>query len=35
MVGALVLARMSDDPTLTEEILRETRAWIGAGAPRD
>jgi len=32
MVGALVLARMSDDPALSAELLAETRAWIGAGA---
>jgi TetR/AcrR family transcriptional repressor of nem operon len=32
MVGALVLARTSDDPALAEEILRETRAWIAAQA---
>jgi TetR/AcrR family transcriptional repressor of nem operon len=28
MVGALILARMSDDPALAEEVLSETRAWI-------
>jgi TetR/AcrR family transcriptional repressor of nem operon len=28
MVGALVLARMSEDPALSEEILRETRVWM-------
>jgi TetR/AcrR family transcriptional repressor of nem operon len=28
MVGALVLARLSDDPRLGDEILAETRAWI-------
>jgi TetR/AcrR family transcriptional repressor of nem operon len=33
MVGALVLARMSDDPALSEEVLAATRAFIGrAGA---
>jgi hypothetical protein len=33
MVGALVLARLSDDPRLGDEILAETRAWIrGEGA---
>ena len=29
MVGAVILARMSDDPSLSDEILAETRAWIG------
>lgn len=34
MVGALVLARMSDDPALSEEVLAATRALIErAGAP--
>jgi TetR/AcrR family transcriptional repressor of nem operon len=28
MVGALVLARSSDDLDLSDEILRETRAWL-------
>jgi TetR/AcrR family transcriptional repressor of nem operon len=28
MVGALVLARLSDDLELSDEMLRETRAWI-------
>ncbi len=31
MVGAIILARLSDDPQLSDEILRETRAWIGEG----
>jgi TetR/AcrR family transcriptional repressor of nem operon len=31
MVGAVVLARAVDDPALSDEILRETRAWIDAG----
>jgi TetR/AcrR family transcriptional regulator, transcriptional repressor for nem operon len=30
MVGALILARMSDDSDLSDEILRETRAWLAA-----
>jgi TetR/AcrR family transcriptional regulator, transcriptional repressor for nem operon len=30
MVGALILARMSDDSELSDEILSETRAWLGA-----
>lgn len=30
MVGALVLARVSDDIALADEILDETRAWLGA-----
>lgn len=29
MVGAVILARLSDDPRLSDEILSETRAWIG------
>jgi TetR/AcrR family transcriptional repressor of nem operon len=29
LVGALVLARTVDDPTLSGEILEETRNWIG------
>ncbi|MEA1833362.1 helix-turn-helix domain-containing protein [Methylobacterium durans] len=32
MVGALVLARLSDDPRLSDEVLAETRAWIGQRA---
>lgn len=28
MVGALILARSIDDPTLSNELLSETRAWI-------
>lgn len=32
MVGAVVLARMSDDPALADELLSETRAWIGEKA---
>jgi TetR/AcrR family transcriptional regulator, transcriptional repressor for nem operon len=31
MVGALMLARLSDDPALSDEVLAETRAWIGEG----
>ena len=31
MVGAVVLARAVDDPALSDEVLRETRAWIDAG----
>lgn len=38
MVGALILARSIDDPTLSSELLAETRAWIDAkvlqGEPR-
>ena len=33
MVGALVLARMSDDAALSDEILAATRAFIERGAP--
>ncbi|MCJ2128884.1 hypothetical protein [Methylobacterium sp. E-045] len=28
-VGALVLARMSDDPALSDDPLTEARAWLG------
>lgn len=28
MVGAMILARASDDPDLSNEVLKETRAWI-------
>lgn len=31
MVGAVILARATEDPELAEEILNETRAWIEAG----
>ncbi|GLS23266.1 TetR family transcriptional regulator [Labrys miyagiensis] len=30
MVGAMVLARISDDPALSDEIMRETRETLGA-----
>ena len=29
MVGAVILARMSDDPALADEVLAQTRAFIG------
>jgi TetR/AcrR family transcriptional repressor of nem operon len=29
MIGALILARLSDDPRLSDELLAETRAWLG------
>ena len=29
MVGAMIMARVSDDPALSNEVLEETRAWIG------
>ena len=29
MVGALILARIADDPALSEELLSETRAFLG------
>ena len=32
MVGALILARASDDPRLSDEILEETRDWIAERA---
>lgn len=39
MVGALILARMTDDPDLSNEVLSETRAWLtaqlGRGAAGD
>ena len=28
MVGAVILARLSDDPQLSDEVLEQTRAWI-------
>ena len=28
MVGAVILARLSDDPRLSDEVLRQTRAWM-------
>ncbi|MBO1909440.1 TetR/AcrR family transcriptional regulator [Microvirga sp. 3-52] len=34
MVGALILARAIDDPTLSDEVLEQTRAWIDAGISR-
>ncbi|MGZ7176956.1 TetR/AcrR family transcriptional regulator [Burkholderia gladioli] len=33
MVGAVILARLSDDPALSDEMLRETRAWIEQNVP--
>jgi TetR/AcrR family transcriptional repressor of nem operon len=30
MVGAMILARMSDDSELSDEVLSETRAWLAA-----
>jgi len=30
MIGAMMLSRIADDPALSEEVLRETRAFIGA-----
>ncbi|GAB7539734.1 TetR/AcrR family transcriptional regulator [Burkholderia sp. 22PA0099] len=33
MVGAVILSRLSDDPALSEEVLRETLAWIDEHAP--
>ncbi len=32
MVGAMIMARFSDDPKLSEELLAQTRAWIAAAA---
>ncbi|GLS43672.1 TetR/AcrR family transcriptional regulator [Methylobacterium brachythecii] len=34
MVGAMILARMSDDPALAQEVLKETRAFIEKRAKR-
>jgi TetR/AcrR family transcriptional repressor of nem operon len=35
MVGAMILARVCDDPALSDEALAETRAWIAShGGPR-
>lgn len=34
MVGAVILARASDDPALSDEVLERTRAWIDAGLER-
>ncbi|TIU12431.1 MAG: TetR/AcrR family transcriptional regulator, partial [Mesorhizobium sp.] len=31
MVGAVIIARAIDDPTLSDEVLEQTRAWINAG----
>lgn len=33
MVGAMILARISEDPDLAAEMLAETRAWIAEQAP--
>ncbi|WP_082463729.1 TetR/AcrR family transcriptional regulator [Sphingomonas sp. Leaf17] len=33
MVGAVVLSRAIDDSALSDEVLRETRAWIAAARP--
>lgn len=32
MVGAIILARMSDDPRLSDELLKQTRTWISGKA---
>jgi len=32
MVGAMILARVSDDPTLSGEVLDQTRTWLQAQA---
>ncbi|MER8466742.1 helix-turn-helix domain-containing protein [Mesorhizobium sp. M1409] len=31
MVGAVILARAIDDPTFSDEVLEQTRAWVDAG----
>ncbi len=35
MVGAMILARVSDDPALSGEVLDQTRAWLKVKAERD
>ncbi len=35
MVGAVILARMSDDPHLSDELLTQTREWISPESPQD
>jgi TetR/AcrR family transcriptional repressor of nem operon len=32
MVGAIILARAVDDPALSDEVLEQSRAWIGSHA---
>src|SRR4051812_2457269 len=34
MLGGLILARLSDDPALSDEVLQQTRAWIEVNAGR-
>jgi TetR/AcrR family transcriptional repressor of nem operon len=34
MVGAVILARLSDDPELSDEVLAQTRAWIDSKGGR-
>ena len=34
MVGAIILARTTEDPAFSNEILKETRAWIECGLNR-
>jgi TetR/AcrR family transcriptional regulator, transcriptional repressor for nem operon len=34
MVGAMILARASDDPVLSDEVLDQTRAWLEASTRR-
>lgn len=34
MVGAVILARAIDDPSFSDEVLSETRAWVEAGVAR-
>ena len=35
MVGAMILARASDDPALSDEVLDQTRAWLADRAKDD
>jgi TetR/AcrR family transcriptional repressor of nem operon len=32
MIGALMLARLVDDPQLSDQILSDTRRWLSAGS---
>lgn len=35
MVGALILARLSDDPALSDEVLDQTRSWLSERTAAD
>ncbi len=34
MVGAVILARLIDDPQLSDEVLEQTHSWISAKATK-